>query len=236
MRGNVIGFDPDTNTGAISGHDGNRYDFAMVDWRGENRPLPGDIVDFRVEGQQARQIFMIAPEYVEPTWAQAFFSFRGRFSRSDYWVKNIILQTVIFSIYSIAFLLAMISAGGAALGGSKALAMAFGIIPAIISLAALWPVLAILVKRIHDRNKSGWLSSLIYIPLLFYVISLILLPIVITVLLSIVWMGIGIWFFVEFGCMRGTVGPNRYGADPVFGLLMRVYGHMVIRVTDASRS
>jgi uncharacterized membrane protein len=25
MRGNVIGFDPDANAGAISGHDGNRY-------------------------------------------------------------------------------------------------------------------------------------------------------------------------------------------------------------------
>jgi hypothetical protein len=31
MRGNIIGFDQDTNTGAISGYDGQRYDFATVD-------------------------------------------------------------------------------------------------------------------------------------------------------------------------------------------------------------
>ena len=28
MKGNVIGFDSDTNTGAISGHEGNRYVYA----------------------------------------------------------------------------------------------------------------------------------------------------------------------------------------------------------------
>ena len=26
---------------------------------------------------------------------------------------------------------------------------------------------------------------------------------------------VGVWFFIEFGCMRGTVGANRYGPDPV---------------------
>ncbi len=24
-----------------------------------------------------------------------------------------------------------------------------------------------------------------------------------------------VWFFIEFGCMRGTIGVNRYGPDPV---------------------
>jgi uncharacterized membrane protein YhaH (DUF805 family) len=28
---------------------------------------------------------------------------------------------------------------------------------------------------------------------------------------------VAIWFFIEFGCMRGTVGGNQYGADPVPG-------------------
>jgi uncharacterized membrane protein YhaH (DUF805 family) len=34
----------------------------------------------------------------------------------------------------------------------------------------------------------------------------------------IVWLisfGISIWFFIEFGCMRGTIGANAYGPDPV---------------------
>ena len=53
MKGNVIGFDPDTNTGAVSGHDGNRYDFATVDWRGHAQPRHGDLVDFQALGQRA---------------------------------------------------------------------------------------------------------------------------------------------------------------------------------------
>ena len=27
--------------------------------------------------------------------------------------------------------------------------------------------------------------------------------------------GVAIWFFIEFGCIRGTIGPNRFGPDPV---------------------
>src|SRR5256885_3026032 len=46
MKGNVIGFDPDTNTGAISGHDGRRYDFVMADWHDRRHPTHGDVVDF----------------------------------------------------------------------------------------------------------------------------------------------------------------------------------------------
>jgi hypothetical protein len=38
MKGNVIGFDPDSNTGAISGHDGRRYDFVRLEWRSPNAP------------------------------------------------------------------------------------------------------------------------------------------------------------------------------------------------------
>ena len=26
---------------------------------------------------------------------------------------------------------------------------------------------------------------------------------------------VGLWFFVELGCLRGTVGPNQYGPDPL---------------------
>jgi uncharacterized membrane protein YhaH (DUF805 family) len=35
---------------------------------------------------------------------------------------------------------------------------------------------------------------------------------------AVLWVivaGVAIWFFIEFGCMRGTIGPNRFGADPV---------------------
>ena len=29
------------------------------------------------------------------------------------------------------------------------------------------------------------------------------------------WLGLAIWAFVWFGCLRGTIGPNDYGPDPL---------------------
>lgn len=56
MKGNVLGFDPDTNSGAISGHDGRRYDFVRLDWHGPAAPARGATVDFVVDGTRATQI------------------------------------------------------------------------------------------------------------------------------------------------------------------------------------
>jgi uncharacterized membrane protein YhaH (DUF805 family) len=35
------------------------------------------------------------------------------------------------------------------------------------------------------------------------------------ILMSLAGTAIAIWAFVELGCLRGTVGPNRYGPDPL---------------------
>ena len=59
MKGNVLGFDPDTNTGAISGHDGQRYDFVRLDWHGPANPARGGVVDFVAEGSRAKEIYPI---------------------------------------------------------------------------------------------------------------------------------------------------------------------------------
>jgi uncharacterized membrane protein len=63
MKGNVLGFDPDSNTGAISGHDGLRYEFVTLDWRGPSRPAHGETVDFVAEGNRATQIYPLAQRF-----------------------------------------------------------------------------------------------------------------------------------------------------------------------------
>jgi uncharacterized membrane protein len=70
MKGDVLGFDPETNTGAISGHDGRRYDFVRMDWRGGGLPLRGLAVDFVAEGSWARQIYPMGGQF-EPQEATA---------------------------------------------------------------------------------------------------------------------------------------------------------------------
>ena len=55
----------------------------------------------------------------------------------------------------------------------------------------LWISVAVQCKRWHDRDKSGWWFLINFIPI------------------------IGpLWAFIELGCLRGTMGPNLYGADP----------------------
>jgi uncharacterized membrane protein len=56
MRGSIVGFDADTNSGAIIGHDGGRYDFVRLNWRGAAAPSRGTEVDFVAEGVQAIDI------------------------------------------------------------------------------------------------------------------------------------------------------------------------------------
>ena len=63
MKGNVLGFDPHTNTGAISGHDGQRYDFVMLEWRGHGRPARGETVDFVIDGGRATQIYPLGQRF-----------------------------------------------------------------------------------------------------------------------------------------------------------------------------
>ncbi len=57
-----------------------------------------------------------------------------------------------------------------------------------------WIGLAVTVKRSHDRDKSGWWILIALIPLIG-----------------------AIWFLIEFGFLRGTPGPNRFGPDPLAG-------------------
>ena len=55
----------------------------------------------------------------------------------------------------------------------------------------MWVFFAISAKRWHDRGKSAWWILVNFIPVIG-----------------------GIWHFIEVGCLRGTIGPNQYGADP----------------------
>ena len=60
----------------------------------------------------------------------------------------------------------------------------------LISIVLLWPCAAVAAKRWHDRDKSGWWVLITLVPVL----------------------GL-LWSLVENGLLRGTIGPNRYGAD-----------------------
>ena len=59
MRGTILGFDPASGTGAITDATGGRLRFARDAWRSPGEPLPGQAVDFEVEGSEATDIFLV---------------------------------------------------------------------------------------------------------------------------------------------------------------------------------
>ena len=228
MKGNVLGFDPDTNTGAISGYDGQRYDFVTADWHGAARPRRGDVVDFQAVDQRATEIYLITPVYVQPGFWEFYFSPTGRLSRSQYWLR---FWLPYLGVYITLDLIAEIA------GKGSSLAIAISITTSILSLITFWPWIALLVKRMHDRDKAWWWVLFYFVPgVLFFLLLLawlgtaflslatgdtgVTLPAlgglgVVVIVFGLIWLGTFVWFFIEFGCVRGTIGSNRFGPDPV---------------------
>lgn len=117
---------------------------------------------------------------------KAPFSFEGRIRRIEYLLSSLLGGLVT----AIAFWLGVGTAIFGAASGSGG-GFGFGVLIGFIALiAGLWFMIAQDVKRLHDVDKSGWLLLLVLIPLVNIALGLYLL-------------------FAD-----GTVGPNRYGADP----------------------
>jgi uncharacterized membrane protein YhaH (DUF805 family) len=107
-------------------------------------------------------------------------------------------------------------------GGPVAIATLSAIV--ILVMLFLYTWLAVMAKRLHDRDKSAaWLvlvfGGLIVLPainnylLLNPVAGAEHTPIIgNAALLSS--LAINLWTFVELYCLRGSVGDNRFGLDP----------------------
>jgi uncharacterized membrane protein YhaH (DUF805 family) len=78
-----------------------------------------------------------------------------------------------------------------------------------------------LAKRFQDRDKPGILALLGIVPIygVNFMQTLGLIdPIEPTPLYwasQLLVAGLGLWLLVELGCLKGTAGPNRFGADPL---------------------
>jgi len=137
------------------------------------------------------------------TLMQKLFSFHGRLRRRDYWLLSLLVGVVVV----IAAVPVVLSLGVGAADPRLALA----------TLVVAWPSAALLVKRIHDRDKSGWLAAIYWAP---SVASSILDAFpdsglqMVGIGLNVITVVVGLWMLIEFGFMDGTQGPNRHGKSP----------------------
>jgi uncharacterized membrane protein YhaH (DUF805 family) len=146
--------------------------------------------------------------------SQLLFSFSGRLNRKPYWLTTLAMIAVVI----VAMILLFALAGGAAIltGDASGLGIGFFLVAFIVYIPLLWVGLALGVKRLHDRNKSGWWLAL------FWLLPGVLQGIgeqigTLGIVLMVASLAISIWGLVELGFLRGTVGPNQYGPDPLEG-------------------
>ena len=150
---------------------------------------------------------------------QLLFSFKGRINRAKYWLAIVVTMVVFVIVISVAagiatpFILKAADEARAAAGedisrngeynvGTEVAAdasvpdpsfpVAFFLVILILFIPLIWVAFAIRAKRWHDRDKSGWMSLVLFI--------LVVGP---------------LWALIENGFLEGTSGPNKYGNDPL---------------------
>ena len=140
-------------------------------------------------------------------WGHLFFTFDGRANRARFWIAGLIL-VVIYAVMTI-------------IDNVTDRNVVFQALNGMLVIVILIVGIAVGVKRLHDRNKSGWFLLLFYfVPFTLAALSVLIDAfvedsIIIATVLALLVIAVGVWTFVEMGCLRGTVGINQYGPDPV---------------------
>jgi uncharacterized membrane protein YhaH (DUF805 family) len=117
-----------------------------------------------------------------------FADFSGRARRTEYWM--FVLFNIIFALIAIAtdnlfgFTFSFNSVDG------TPLPIFYGYIYVLYNLVILVPSLAVVVRRLHDVGKSGWMLLIALIPIIG-----------------------GIWLLVLL-CTDSQGGPNKWGDNP----------------------
>jgi uncharacterized membrane protein YhaH (DUF805 family) len=149
-------------------------------------------------------------------WTNFLFSFQGRLNRGKYWLAGFLYIAVWLVFFAIS--LTLLGDRVDNLLSFAGVGLALWLIGIVLLLVTCWSGFAVGVKRLHDRDKTGWWIVLFYLA-----------PSVLSgaqasgsgggaMLLMVASFVISVWSFIELGCLRGTRGPNRYGPDPLGSL------------------
>lgn len=230
MRGEILSYDDVSGTGLISGDDSIRYGFGRSAIQAGGTIAVGARVDFVPEGMEATQIMVLAAAAPAAAFglaaasssaaaplgaydfASALFSFKGRLRRQHFWISWLILLGV-----------GVVTGWIPVLGG-------------LIALVAIWPNLAIGVKRLHDMGKSGWfvvipwVANIVGVIMIFGAVGAAVIsnpqafenedPAVIMSMLGSMMGGLsimllaGLGFLLWIGLVDSQRGDNKYGPNP----------------------
>lgn len=115
------------------------------------------------------------------TVSQLLFKTEGRIPRSTLWLRFLL------PVWVLSIVVVVIDFSTGLMDEETGI----GVFSGLFTLLILYPSIAVLIKRLHDRNRSGWFYLLFLVPL------------------------VNIWLAVECYFLRGTAGDNQYGEDPL---------------------
>jgi len=154
---------------------------------------------------------------------QLLFSYKGRIGRLDGWVAGLAVGAATSPIIPIFEFAAK---GHSAVDpDTPHIPMGLlGLAVLVFGLANFWVCFALIIKRLHDRDRTGWWVVWHFLTML---LAMILIKVAIATpkeqaplwyvlagSAGIAAAAISLWLFVEIGLLRGTQGPNRFGPDP----------------------
>lgn len=149
--------------------------------------------------------------------------FRGRIGRRTFWLGYalpLLLASIVANVVDAAL-------GFATMGDAvPADEVQAGPVTGLVALLTLWPALAGAIKRLHDRDRSGWWIGGYYLLAATFAVLVLTGAVMaaagagggmmmLSMVTAVVLLGYAIWLLVEIGFLRGTPGPNRYGPDPL---------------------
>jgi uncharacterized membrane protein YhaH (DUF805 family) len=165
-----------------------------------------------------------------------FTGFEGRINRAKWWLGSIILGILgviislilnaLFGAYSIDPTQPITAET------FQSLIRKVSIVQLITLAIIIYPALALMIKRLNDRDRPRWFAYVFWAPAVLSVLgglagltmsvtdiggTLIPTQSAIGWILAILSLVVGIWALVELGILKGTEGPNQHGPDPLAG-------------------
>jgi uncharacterized membrane protein YhaH (DUF805 family) len=124
---------------------------------------------------------------------KTYTAFEGRIGRQTWWLSHIITTVLLYLSLAVAFGLLMLFSDDteASTTAEFVAGSIFGLLLVLIIIASIWSSLAINIKRLHDRGRSGWFILFVFVPFA------------------------NIWILIEMAFLRGEDEANDYGADPL---------------------
>ncbi|CAM4172761.1 DUF805 domain-containing protein [Psychrobacter arenosus] len=189
MKGKVLNYSEQNGQGTVVAEDNNTYIFSTYNWLEQAQPMVGDEVKLDIDhtgsvvgvsyGLLRKNYAATVPQdnpmpvidhgamganNMPAEWAieenytivdwfkkclRKYATFQGRARRKEYWYCNL----MVIIIYIVAAIIDGI------LGTD-------GVIASLAILALFIPLLSVMVRRLHDINKSGWWYWISIIPLI----------------------------------------------------------------------